>query len=96
MGALEKYKRLRPIFEEYSEWQKNLNIRMLSSINRAIDEGRIGDVILVSESLQNRQFMKAAEEIVKRRGQIRVVMIAGPSSSGNGQLFRRPRTDAPG
>ena len=89
MGALEKYKRLRPIFEEYSEWQKNLNIRMLSSINRAIDEDRIEDVILVSESLQNRQFMKAAEEIAKRRGQIRVVMIAGPSSSGKTTSSKR-------
>ena len=50
IGALEKYKRMRPIFEEYSSWQKNLNIHMLSSVNKAIDEGRIEDLILVSES----------------------------------------------
>ncbi len=89
IGALEKYKRMRPIFEEYSTWQKNLNIQMLSSINKAIDEDRIEDVILVSESLQNRQFMKAAEEIVKKRDQIRVVMIAGPSSSGKTTSSKR-------
>lgn len=89
MGKLEKYKRLRPIFEEYNNWQKNLNIHMLSSINRAIDEDRIEEVILVSESLQNRQFMKAAEEIAKRRGQIRIVMIAGPSSSGKTTSSKR-------
>ncbi len=89
IGKLEKYKRLRPIFEEYSNWQKSLNIQMLSSINRAIDEGRIEDVILVSESLQNRQFMKAAEEIAKRRDEIKVVMIAGPSSSGKTTSSKR-------
>ena len=89
IGALEKYKRMRPIFEEYGNWQKSLNIHMLSSINRAIDENRIEDVILVSESLQNRQFMKAAEEIAKRRDQIRVVMIAGPSSSGKTTSSKR-------
>lgn len=89
IGTLEKYKRMRPIFEEYSNWQKSLNIHMLSSINRAIDENRIGEVILVSESLQNRQFMKAAEEIAKRRDQIRVVMIAGPSSSGKTTSSKR-------
>ncbi len=89
IGTLEKYKRMRPIFEEYTTWQKSLNVHMLSSINRAIDEGRIEDVILVSESLQNRQFMKAAEEIAKRRDQIKVVMIAGPSSSGKTTSSKR-------
>ncbi len=89
IGTLEKYKRMRPIFEEYSTWQKSLNIQMLSSINRAIDEGRIEDVIMVSESLHNRQFMKAAEEIAKRRDQIKIVMIAGPSSSGKTTSSKR-------
>ena len=89
IGALEKYKRMRPIFEEYSSWQKNLNIHMLSSINRAIDEGRIEDLILVSESLQNRQFTKAAEAIAKHRDKIKVVMIAGPSSSGKTTSSKR-------
>ena len=89
IGALEKYKRMRPIFEEYSSWQKNLNIHMLSSINKAIDEGRIEDLILVSESLLDRQFTKAAEAIVKHRDKIKVVMIAGPSSSGKTTSSKR-------
>lgn len=89
IGALEKYKRMRPIFEEYSSWQKNLNIHMLSSINKAIDEGRIEDLILVSESLLDRQFTKAAEAIVKHHDKIKVVMIAGPSSSGKTTSSKR-------
>jgi uridine kinase len=89
IGALEKYKRMRPIFDEYSTWQKNLNVHMLSSINRAIDENRIEDLILVSESLQSRQFTKAAEMITKRREQIKMVMIAGPSSSGKTTSSKR-------
>lgn len=89
IGALEKYKRMRPIFEEYSTWQKNLNIHMLSSINRSIAEHRISDVILVSESLQNRQFLNAAEAIAKRRDKIKIVMIAGPSSSGKTTSSKR-------
>ena len=89
IGKLEKYGRIRQIFEQYHDWQQSLNIRMLSSINRAIDENRIEEVILVSESLQNRQFMKAAEEIAKRRDKIRAVMIAGPSSSGKTTSSKR-------
>ena len=89
IGALEKYKRMRPIFEEYRSWQKNLNIHMLGSVNKAIDEGRIEDLILVSESLQDRQFSKAAETIAKHRDKIRVVMIAGPSSSGKTTSSKR-------
>ena len=89
IGALEKYKRMRPIFDEYSTWQKNLNVHMLSSINRAIDENRISDLILVSESLQDRQFMKAAEAIVSHKEPIKIVMIAGPSSSGKTTSSKR-------
>jgi len=89
IGALEKYKRMRPIFTEYSTWQKNLNIHMLSSINRAIEENRIEEVILVAESLQSRQFTKAADAIIKRRDQIKMVMIAGPSSSGKTTSSKR-------
>ena len=89
IGALEKYKRMRPIFEEYSKWQKTLNIHMLGSINKAIHEGRIEDLILVSESLQDRQFMLAADMIAKKRDQIKVVMIAGPSSSGKTTSSKR-------
>ena len=89
IGALEKYKRMRPIFDEYSTWQKNLNVHMLSSINRAIDENRIGDLILVSESLQDRQFMKAAEAIASHQDRIKMVMIAGPSSSGKTTSSKR-------
>lgn len=89
IGALEKYKRMRPIFNEYTTWQKNLNIHMLSSINRAIEENRIEEVILVAESLQNRQFTKAAETIAKHQGKIKMVMIAGPSSSGKTTSSKR-------
>ena len=89
IGELEKYERMRPIFEEYSSWQKNLNVHMLSSINRAIDEDLIEDVILVSESLQGRQFTKAAEAIANRSGQIKMVVIAGPSSSGKTTSSKR-------
>lgn len=89
IGPLEKYKRMQSIFEEYHTWQKNLNIDMLSSINRAIKEDRIEEVILVSESLQDRQFMKAAEDIAAKNGQIKVVMIAGPSSSGKTTSSKR-------
>ena len=89
IGALEKYRRMSGIFEEYHDWQKSLNIQMLSSINRAIDENRIEEVIMVAESLQNRQFMKAAEAIAKQRDHIRAVMIAGPSSSGKTTSSKR-------
>ena len=89
VGAQDKYRRMLPIFEEYSTWLKNLNIHTLSSINNAIAENRIEDLILVSESLQDRQFSKAADAIVKHPGQIKVVMIAGPSSSGKTTSSKR-------
>ena len=85
---LTKYKRLQPIFAEYNNWQKRLDIDTISSINHAIDQKRIEEVILVSESLQNREFMRAAEAIATNP-KIRMVLIAGPSSSGKTTSSKR-------
>ncbi|MCD7714198.1 MAG: nucleoside kinase [Prevotella sp.] len=50
-------------------------------INNAIEKGFSSDMILVTEALQERQLIKIAEEIARREG-VKIVLLAGPSSSG--------------
>lgn len=76
-------------FKEYGNWLAKLGIDNIASINEAIEKGRIEEVILVAEALHDQQLSTVAQHIAKRRGEVRVVLIAGPSSSGKTTSSKR-------
>ena len=57
-------------------------------MNEQVEEGHAGDLILVSEALQERQLAKIADEIASRP-EVRLVLLAGPSSSGKTSTSKR-------
>ena len=54
----------------------------LAELNRAIVEGKFGDLIRVNEALHEKKIAEIADQIHQRMEKVRVVLIAGPSSSG--------------
>ena len=73
--------------KEANSWEKRLGIDNVGDLNDAISEGRINDVMLVNEALQEGKIGKIAENIAKQGKKI--VMIAGPSSSGKTTFSHR-------
>ena len=73
--------------KEANSWEKRLGIDNVGDLNDAISEGRINDVMLVNEALQEGKIGKIAENIAKQGKKI--VMIAGPSSSGKTTFAHR-------
>ena len=73
--------------KEANSWEKRLGIDNVGDLNDAISEGRINDVMLVNEALQEGKIGKIAENIAKLGKKI--VMIAGPSSSGKTTFSHR-------
>jgi Uridine kinase len=63
-------------------------VATVSDFNRRVEQGDIHDIINVTEVLQSRQIADMADEICER-GTIRVVLIAGPSSSGKTTFSKR-------
>lgn len=63
-------------------------IHTVSYINDAIQEGHASDMILVTEALQEKQLIRIAEDIASRDS-VRMVLLAGPSSSGKTSTSRR-------
>ncbi|MDR0294900.1 MAG: nucleoside kinase [Prevotellaceae bacterium] len=76
------------IFQENKEWIKILGAHTIGSINRAIQQGDTKRLILVSESLHEKKYAQLADEIQKRE-KVRLVLIAGPSSSGKTTSSKR-------
>lgn len=67
---------------EYSDWCSIIRINGIGSLNKAISEGHAVELINLSEALHERQYAAIADQIYERRGQVKAVFIAGPSSSG--------------
>ncbi len=68
-------------FKEYDEWCKKLGVENVSELNNRVSKGSINDLILLTENVQNNSLFKIADTI-KNNNKIRVILIAGPSSSG--------------
>ncbi len=80
---------LSQVFREYREWLELLDVHHLPALNRAVDDGRIREVVLVAEALHEQRIASIANVIAARRDQIGMVLIAGPSSSGKTTFARR-------
>ena len=76
------------IFKEHHQWQDILGMRTVGDLNEAITSGHADQLIQVSEALQEKKIAMIADEIARRKG-VRMVLIAGPSSSGKTTTCKR-------
>ena len=88
MPKFVKNKKLAWAMEEYDDINKILNIDRLYRINEAIEEGTVKDIILLAEALHEKKISKMADNIAKNKN-IKMVLIAGPSSSGKTTFAQR-------
>ncbi len=83
------YPKLVSVFREYGEWMELMGIRDVGSLNEAIAGERVREVVLVAEALHEQRVARIAEEIALREGKVRLVLVAGPSSSGKTTFAKR-------
>ncbi len=84
-----RYPQLKRVFREYGNWLRVLETESVGSLNRAIAGGRAREVILVSEALHEQVIADVARQIAERETSVRLVLIAGPSSSGKTSFSKR-------
>lgn len=84
-----EYPKLLNTFTQYGDWLDRLGISSVGALNDAIKNKRIDEVILVSEALHELRVTEISAQIASRREQVRVVIIAGPSSSGKTTFSKR-------
>jgi uridine kinase len=84
-----EYPRLLKAFRQYGDWLERLGIDNVGSLNDAILAGRGHEIVLVSEAFHEQHLSDIARQIAARRGQVHIVLIAGPSSSGKTTFSRR-------
>ncbi len=87
LSPVEDYQPLWQVFEEYGRWLELLGVYDVLTMNEAIRTGRMTEVILVSEALHEQRIAEIAQTIAQREPKI--VLIAGPSSSGKTTFTKR-------
>lgn len=81
-------KKLLATLKEYEDIYKLLEISTLDQINKKIRDGETKEIILLSEALHEKKIANIADQIIKDRNK-RVILIAGPSSSGKTTFAKR-------
>ena len=88
LGELIRQDKMFEVFKEHHRWQSILGIKTVGDFNEAVKNGLSTDLINVSEALQEKKISQIADTIAARK-EIKVVLIAGPSSSGKTTFCKR-------
>ena len=88
LGAFIRQDKMFEIFKEHHRWQDILGVRTIGDLNSAIDQGYTPQLIQISEALQEKKIATIADNITRQKG-IKMVLIAGPSSSGKTTTCKR-------
>lgn len=76
------------VFKEYRDWAKIMRIENSVDLNSIVSKGNINDLIRIDETLQSNKLLEVARTIHENKD-IRIVLIAGPSSSGKTTTSRK-------
>ena len=88
LGEMVMQDKMFGIFKEHHRWQDILRMRTIGDLNEAIDKGYSSQLIQISEALQEKKISQIADDIARHKG-VRLVLIAGPSSSGKTTTCKR-------
>jgi uridine kinase len=80
------------VFQEHKQWLKVLNTPFVSDLNKVVSFKKENELIQVSEALHEKKYAQIADEINKREERVKLVLLAGPSSSGKTTSCRRIST----
>jgi len=88
-GEFKEPRRMQAILSERERWNEKLNTATITQLNRHIDEGRLNELVLVNEAFHARELVKIADSIFADFPRVRIVLVAGPSSSGKTTFTQR-------
>jgi uridine kinase len=87
LEPLGDYPKLLRAFRQYGSWLETLHIDNVGALNDAIQSGRADEIVLVSEALHEQHIADIAQQIAQKNA--RIILIAGPTSSGKTTSARR-------
>ena len=85
----EHHPKLFEVFREYQKWADIMKIGNVPALNKIVSNGRADDIIRIDEMLQSNRLLNIARDIVSKKNTVKIILIAGPSSSGKTTSCRK-------
>ncbi|MBE6151524.1 MAG: nucleoside kinase [Firmicutes bacterium] len=70
------------VYHEYQDWVRIMNITNAADLNDIVSQGKMGNLIRLDETIQASRLLNIAREIHSHKDRLKIILIAGPSSSG--------------
>ncbi len=80
------------IFQEHKNWGRILGVTTAGKLNQITYEGEVRSFIRTAEALHEKKLGRIADQIAEQRDQVRVILVAGPSSAGKTTFSKRLTT----
>ena len=74
--------RIFKVYSEYKKWGRIVGVRVVGDLNSRVTQRSIRDYIRIAETHQARKMSEIAQRIYEKRDSVKMVLLAGPSSSG--------------
>ncbi|MDR3271497.1 MAG: nucleoside kinase [Peptococcaceae bacterium] len=82
-------KQLSVTFQDAQHWVEKLNLSRVKEVNAMIAGGRMKDLILISEAVQEKYLSQISDNILSGQDHLKIILISGPSSSGKTTFTQR-------
>ena len=86
---MKRQSKIATALKNHSDWCSVMGVHGVGKLNDAVKSGKIVDLINLSEAMHERLYADIADQIFARRGSVKIVFIAGPSSSGKTSTSKR-------
>ncbi len=77
------------VFEFFKQWGTVMNLQNAADLNRIVSSGKVSDLIKIDETAQGYRLLNIGKEIYERKDKVKIILIAGPSSSGKTTTSRK-------
>lgn len=85
----EDQQKLFQVFQEFERWGEMIHVSDIAQLNQAIQEGKMDELVLMSETMVEKKLGFVADDIVNHHPNTKFILIAGPSSAGKTTFSKR-------
>jgi uridine kinase len=89
IGPFEDSPKIFAVYREYKKWGRIVGVHSVEGLNRLAADGDIREYIRIAEAFQEKKLAEIADRIDAKKGAVKAVLIAGPSSSGKTTTAKR-------
>jgi len=89
LDSFEDSPRIFAVYKEYKKWGRIVGVHSVGNLNALVAGRKIREFIQIAEAFQQKKLAEIADSIYEKRDSVKVVLIAGPSSSGKTTTAKR-------